>query len=866
MATEKQNPLEEGDGAAQPDKQVFAQEASSQMPDATGPTAQGTEEYSEQDIFAGDEELYKLLAELDTSQGPQAGPTRHIMVFARSVAALIKPGAFSTLQKVLALCIAAIVVLLLCTWRQTNHTMATEETPTPLPAQKEYSNAAIKQAVSEAQKPNQELSSDEPTSLKIARQLYIQKDYAKAYAIYEALGSGRPADDNQILMKDFLQLMMAMCLQRDADIRSFGPEGVTTENYDQAIALFRSVLLSRSPVVRIVANYNLSLLETRMGRYLSARTRAYQVIALTKALDFDNDWAGLLQSDCEFLVAESTTRYVLSLWDGDKDLPDNFWIRTCDQITPLVNADEKELRIILTNGAEQLAQAALSPQITTLDQTVTVSGSARPYWKVACEGASIEELMARFASHSGLGVTWTPADAAAVGATEETATKRRVSLYMPATTTEQFVSVSAGCVGLLAQLADETISIFNPTYYDSLSEHRALLSKEAISLWRRFMLTFHTDERIANAHFAIGLLHAQKDEISNAIAEYKLVASHFSKTPLSPYALLHSSRLKSSLRDYSGAMEDLKQLVELYRDSELSSPACLYLADVTKEAGLVSEAGRLYQKVYNLGSSVELQISAAFGAGKCFYEQADYEQAAKWLTRYINMAKANGTSEAYLAYYLLGKANLALGRSQQACDILRHILTKQTTREDYVAAISTLVEAHMQQENFLDALEILDNVRSWQISKNQLTEIKVLKASVFRTMGSIERAIATLGDREQYVSDNQLKARVSFELAKCYTAQGDLDQAHKKLSEIITWVAPGPLAQEVSLELAQVCLALDQASHTILICLELLKSETSLQTTNKALALVAEAYSRQGNYDGAAMALMGKWNVVSKDQ
>ncbi len=66
------------------------------------------------------------------------------------------------------------------------------------------------------------------------------------------------------------QLMMAMCLRRDTDIRSFGPEEVTTEDYDQAVALFRSVLLSRSPVVRIVANYNLSLLDTRMGRYLSA--------------------------------------------------------------------------------------------------------------------------------------------------------------------------------------------------------------------------------------------------------------------------------------------------------------------------------------------------------------------------------------------------------------------------------------------------------------------------------------------------------------------------------------------------------------------------------------------------------------------
>jgi len=866
MATEEeQNKLEQGDGTTVPDKQPFAQKISPQTPDATAPTAQNDRELSEQDIFAGDDEFNELLAELGGNQPRRVRPGSRTAKFIRSIAGLVRPGRFSGIQKVLTTSIVAIVVLLLYAWHQTNHATAIEKTSGPT-AQGKYSDAAIERAVQNAQKANQELSSNEPTSLKIAQQLYVQKDYTRAYKIYEALGTGRPVDDDQLLMKDFLQLMMAMCLRRDAEARGFGAEAVMTQDLDQVMALFRSVLESRSPVVRIVANYNLSLLETKMGQYLSARARAYQVIALIKALDFDNDWAGMLRSDCEFLVAETTTRYVLSLWDGDKELPDNLWVRICDQINPLVNADEEQLRRILNNGTEQLSKAAFSPQIKPVEQTVVVSPSTGAYWEVICKGASIEELIARFASHTGFQVIWTPDDAAAVAATEETAAKRRISLYMPATTPEQFVSVSAGCVGLLSQLIDKTISIFNPTYYDSLSEHRALLSKEAISLWQRFMLTFHTDERIANAHFAIGLLHAQRGEPSKAIAEYKLVASHFSKSSISPSALLHSSRLKSNLRDYAGAMEDLKQLVELYRDSKLASPACLYLADVTKAAGLVGKAGRLYQKVYNLGSSAELQIAAAFGAGKCFYEQQDYEQTVKWLTRYINTAKANGTSEAYLAYYFLGKANLALGKPQKACDFLRHVLAKQTTREDYVAAIAALVEVQMQQEDFLGVLDMLDNVRSWQISKNQLTEIKILKARVLRTMGSVDRAIAILGERAQYVSDNQLKAKVLLELAKCYATKGDLEQAHKKLSDIITWVDPGPLAQEVSLELAQVCLKLTQNSHAISICLEVLESKPSVQTKNKALDLMATAYDRQGNYDGAAMALMGRWNVVSKDQ
>ena len=80
-------------------------------------------------------------------------------------------------------------------------------------------------------------------------------------------------------------------------------------------------------------------------------------------------------------------------------------------------------------------------------------------------------------------------------------------------------------------------------------------------------MTAEDDKRVPNGHFALGLLHAERNQPNDAIAEYKLVANRFSKTPLAPQALLQSGMLKVTLRDYAGAQQDLKQLVELYPDT-----------------------------------------------------------------------------------------------------------------------------------------------------------------------------------------------------------------------------------------------------------------------------------------------------------
>jgi len=699
----------------------------------------------------------------------------------------------------------------------------------------------------QAQEQQMELPPAQSLSLKVAETLYQEKSYGGAFAVYDELRQGLPtrragatarqADPEQQLLRDFLQLRMALCMKKAADV-------------DRATRLFRTVLESRSPVVRAVANYNLSLLEMHKKQYLKARTKAYQTIALIDAIDFGGDWVLPLSSDCQFLVAESITRKILSLCDSDKNLPTELWSGRWE-VDPFTGLSDAELRAFLNSGSKQLSKGLLAPQIQRLIGPET---PGPPRWSVTCHSASIEELLTRFAANADLDINW------ASGLNSTGIRKRPVSLYLPATTTQQFVTVSASCAGLLARIDEKgVVNIFNPAEYSSLSEHISLLTQEALSLWQRFILTFYNDKRIPKAHFALALLQAQEGQVTDAVAEYKLVANRFSNTPLASSALLHSSKLKTNLHDYLGAREDLEQLIEQYPDTKIANQACLHLAEVTMKAGLKTEAVRLYRKVYNIGFSAESQTSAALGAGKCFYQIKDFEAASKWLTQYISLAKDHASKD-FWAYFLLGKSNLALGKHQEACTAFQYALSGQLSKEEYIETISALVRTHLKLGNFIEALDVLENVQPWQLSEEESIEILLLKSEILRTMGLVDKAVAALRNRAEYISDAQLKAKIAFELAKCHVAGGNLELARTRLTEILIAVEGGPLAHEVAFKLAEVCLKLGQNSQAISVCLQLLNSAPSARIKQKTLDVLATAYSRQKNYDKAALVLAGRWN------
>jgi len=827
---------------AKKEPQTILEEGPVEAPSDRKSTEIASKELSEREAFTGDEKFYDFMARQRQVQVATDQPGKKQK--SSQISSLLKR--FSTLQKVLVFgIIVAAAMFLYAILRPASEFGAVPITrQTTLPKTPAAEDSVQVQS-SQVQKPQFVPPTTQPLSLKVAQDFYLQKDYVTAFDIYNQLRQGLPTGEESNLLRDFLQLKMALCIRKTGDL-------------GQAHRLFRGVSESRSPLIRILANYYLSFIDVQKGRYLKARAGAYQTIALINAVDLDGGLPLLLLRDCHFLITESVTRYILSLCDIDKDIPDRLWSSPVE-VDPFSGINEVSgLSGLLNSGSERLSKGLLAPQIQKIEHP-----GAPTRWSVICQGASIEELLARFATNAKIDITWVPGKEEGSEKAKDFIRNRPVILYLPAATTQQAVAIAAGSVGLLARLDEQRlVKIFNPDEYSSLSEFVSFLAQEAMSLWQSFLLSFYDDQRVPNAHFALGILQAQRGQITESIAEYKLVANRYSQTNLAPFALLHSSKLKADIRDHLGAREDLKQLVEQYPDSELSNRANLYLADATMKAGFLSEAARLYRKVYYLGLSNQAQAVAAFGAAKCYNELKDYEAAAKWLTRYINLAKEQESRELYLAYFLLGKINLTLGNLQQACIAFQCALTGDLSREKYIETISALVEAQIRQEHFIEALTLIDGMHPWQFTQKESTEILLVRSKILRTMGLVDKAISVLGDRAEYIPDPQLKAKVCFELTGCYITKGNLELARRELAEILVFVEPGPLAQEVAFELADVCLKLGENSQAVYVCTQLLESGPSEQIKQKALGVLASVYKQQKSYNEATLVLLGQWDGV----
>ncbi|MHC4750984.1 MAG: hypothetical protein ACYTFW_14060, partial [Planctomycetota bacterium] len=176
------------------------------------------EQLSEHEVFAGDEDFYELLADSARDDALQT-VTRQLEQDSD------RHKRFSSLQKILAVSIVAVVSMLLYVFLKYPSGVVTS----PTPAFPEQAGPAARQAPTSgspatipiqqvAQEQIQEseplLSPGEPLSLKVARSFYLQKDYDKAYAAYNQLRQALPASEE--LLRDFLQLKMALSAKEAA--------------------------------------------------------------------------------------------------------------------------------------------------------------------------------------------------------------------------------------------------------------------------------------------------------------------------------------------------------------------------------------------------------------------------------------------------------------------------------------------------------------------------------------------------------------------------------------------------------------------------------------------------------------------------
>jgi len=825
------------------------------------------EELSERQIFVGDEDFYRSLEQYaqKTNVPPGLGKQRMKPILLRLIPRL----RLSAAQITLVAGIVAIGALLFYTIfspsdspadSDSPHTLKTADRQTLRPEPPDVDSALIAHKLPQGQTPlaSAELKArpwrgepqpSAPASLKVAQDLYLQQKYNEAYAVYDRLRQSLPDKASAFGgQKDFLKLKMALC-----DLKA--------GRLEQANRALNETAKSASHIVKLMTNYHRVSLDMQRKQYLNARKRAYLVIALIAAVDIDTKLASAIRSNCYFRIAEAMTRNVLSLSDDDSDLPPKLWSapprRT--EIDPFAELDNEQLEALLKSGSDYLAQGLLTPQIRKItheDGTIL--------WSAVCNGAPIQELLARFAANAGLDLSWIfspPRQAQTPLQTHDIAHTKPVVLYLPVTNQQQLIAAAAGQVGLLAHIENNNIAVYQPDKFSSLSRHISLLGDETISLWQRFLLTFQSDKRIANAHFALGLLYAREGGIPEAIAEYKLVANRFSFSSLAPYALLHSSKLKSGPKvgDYVGAKQDLEQLVSQYPDNDVTTRAYAHLAEYAAKTGLMKEAAGTYRKIYNLGLSAQSQNAAALGAGKCFYQINDYNAAAKWLTLHIDSAAQDRKSEdVCTAYALLGKTYLALKNPQQAYLAFQHALNGQLPKEEYVETVSAMINGYVEQRKFIQALDALENVDFWRFSQTESVKILLLKSRILQNMGLTDKAIAVLDNQAEYISDPQLKAEILFDIANCYITQGQLQLAHEELTNLLLVVRPGPLAYRIAIRLAETCSMLGLNSQAVSVCTQLMEADIPEQTRSKAAVILAMAHNAQQDYDSAALALLDK--------
>jgi tetratricopeptide (TPR) repeat protein len=811
-------------------------------------------DYSAQDIFAGDNALYESLTGAQTGNKAQkAEAPQRLRSLTSRLSDLSGPG-LSQLQKILAGTILGVAfILAYAVFRTPKTTLgsANLESPDinrPSPSslvthEPAENNAVPTRDVAPADEPANlrmttaaPLPLTTPVSLRLAQDMLEAGDYSHAYSVYEQIQQYLPPGDKETAFFDFLTLHKALCLMMNQD----------------SIPARRALGLaakSETPSVRVMANYYLSRFHLTQNQFMPARARAFEAMSLLDAIkDQDPVWLADLRQSCCFLAAQATTKQALILCDADDQLPPELcpYLPLID--SPWSNLNETQVHQALARENSLLPSILLTPSISKNSRK-----SLTP-WSLSCHRMAVDELLARFGANASLDVIWH------AEANREEFRKRAISLFIQDVADQTAISLAAGSAGLLAHIDDaRAIHIMNPVNASLVSAQVDMLAQEAILMWQQYILSGSESPYFANAHFTSGLLYKILGIQPEAISEFKLVTSQYATTDLAPYALLYSSQVKEALRDTVGVQDDLTLLVEQYVDVPIVTEAFLLLAQTKARLGDYIEAARLYRKVFYLNLTEESRIISALNAGRCLFNLKDYTSAELWLAQYIQLVEGKDAKEISSAYLTLGKTLLGLGNTKRACQAFQKALAGDLTEDEYLETLDSLVQGYIELQDPMEAIDVLENAFNAQLSPSDRLELNLLKSRAFRNAGFLDRAIELLQNTKGSVADPVLNARLSLELSVDLMEKGDLAEAQTELSSTLVRVEPGPLSHQIALALAQVCLDLNQDDQAVSICRNVLDLRPDPSLSNRAAQLLANAYANQQNYDKAAQALMGQW-------
>lgn len=659
----------------------------------------------------------------------------------------------------------------------------------------------------------------------VAEDHYASEQYGLAIGYYRRLLETSLLNPREWMISDFCRLRIAQCQ-------------VHLDRLPEAHDVLRSLASSRSPVVRGTALYLSATLNAAEGQYLSAWIQSYQALGALGAAEGASD----LRTQCNLLAAEAMTRKGLAFFNSDESLPR----RREPPADPLAGMKTEEgLREKLAAGVQRMSDAAIGPRLASADR-----GGIGRLWTVTSAGAPLEEFLHRLVGESGLNIRWHEVGRAG--------RRRPLTLALTDVKDVRVVEVACGSVGLVARLTGEEAIIHDPSGRTSTDELRDLVLREAVSGWRRVLLRAPDAKRQAYGHFALGLLYEHQNDHASAITEYRLVTERYPRSKHAPRARLRGAIVRIDFRDFTGAREELIELLNRHPSFPDSDQVYLRLGQATMETGHLDEAIKTFKKLFYLELSQESRIGACLGAGTCFYRKGDHKSAAEWLARYVALARqSEREAGAARGSLLLARSLNALGRHQDAVAAVRKAADVEADTDLRTALLLELARSLAAGKEYTAALAVLHRVEDSDVDRPALDEAALIQSRVLRAISVPERALRLLREELRHAADARTKARMAVELARCYADAGDLDGARRIMAEALPKLEAGPEAHEATCELADFALRAGHPEQTIGLCRKLLARPISPEVRRRAFDALGQAYVAVRDYERAALAFSG---------
>ncbi|MFP4054998.1 MAG: hypothetical protein ACLFV7_14150, partial [Phycisphaerae bacterium] len=662
-----------------------------------------------------------------------------------------------------------------------------------------------------------------PTTWAEAEEALLSKRYDVALARYRKLMEMAESRwDNQRLV-DLLKLREGQCLL------ALGQAERARQNFVDAAQ-------SSSPIVRAYANYRLGLLRAEQGLYMRGRTRAYMAIAALGMMENPST----LEGDCDYLIASCLSRQVLSFYNPDQKVE---WTRI-EGGDPFMGVNESALIRMLQEGQEQMRRTVLGPEINPTRGT--------PGLDAVCWRSPVQEVLHRFETQTGLDVEW-------VGVSGPVR-RRPVTMTLQGVSAQRISEVACGVVELVSDFSGSSVSVYDIRSMNSVAQVRGVLTRQAVLAWRQFFLRRPDDPRVARGHLALArLCEAEGDSVS-AVQEYQLIAERFRENDAAPEAMMRSAQLKIELLDYDGARRDLLNLLDSYPDFRATDKLYLSLGNATYEAGLYDEASGVYRKLYYLNLSPETEAAACLGVGRCMVRQKNWDEAIRWLGRYIERTPDKSGDDLIDGMALLAQSHAAKEDYDKAIQYLYPAISLEGSVRENIRATLLLADVETRKDNLVRAVGAVERVPQRSVPKDLQYEYFRVRSNVYAGMGLFNRALSILRDGIEGTEDTSLRSRLGVQVGKVYVQAGEREAALRVLTEVVGSgkLPSGKVAQSAACDLGEVCVQMGKADQAVSAVEDVLPSAETEEIRDRAREILGNAYAMRREFNKAAAVLSGQ--------